>query len=92
MKRFFFAAALATLLPTSFAMAQDMDSKAMMSNLTMIQSNVGAALTKYGVDADPSTLTVAQLSVIVGLLNEANSGSMSNNNIKSEIEVAIAQH
>lgn len=89
MNRFIVAAALAALLPASFAMAQDMEPKMMMTNMTMVETTIGNAFKKYDIATDPATLTGAQMAEIISVLDQSLSGGMQANTVKGALEAAI---
>lgn len=82
------ALAFAVMLPASYALAQDYDAAGMAEGLTMLELNVNNAFQRYEIDADPTSLSLAQLAEIVGILNDpnANSGGTS---AKAKIEAAL---
>ena len=79
-------AALASAMSTVPALAYDTTS--MQMGMNMLQTEVAQAFAEYKIDADPSTLSLAQIAVIMGVLNDPdrNSGGAS---AKSAIEAAI---
>jgi hypothetical protein len=80
--------AFAIALPASMAMAQQFDVEGMSDGLSMIELNAENAFKKYKIDADPQTLTVAQLARIVGILSDPN-GDSGGNTYKASIEATI---
>ncbi|TYB90308.1 hypothetical protein [Oceaniovalibus sp. ACAM 378] len=82
------ALALVVMMPATAALAQDYDAAGMQAGLTMIETNVGNAFQTYNIDADPTTLTLAQLVEIVGILNDPGKSS-GGESAKASIEAAL---
>lgn len=80
--------AFALVLPASMAMAQQYDVDGMSENLSMIQLNAANAFEKFNIDVDPTTLTVAQLATIVGILSDPDGGS-GGRTYKASIEAVL---
>ena len=57
---------LASPLP---ALAQSADLAGMQEGLTMLETSVSQAFTRYGVEADPQALSLSQLAAIHGILS-----------------------
>lgn len=82
------ALALVALMPATAVMAQDYDSAGMREGLSMIQTNVDNAFQQYKIDADPTSLSLAQLAEIIGILDNPDSSS-GGTSAKAKIEAAI---
>lgn len=81
--------ALALALPASMAMAQQFDVDGMSDGLSMIELNAANAFKAYKIDADPTTLTVAQLARIVGILSDPD-GNSGGRTYKASIEATLS--
>ncbi|MCF6446034.1 hypothetical protein [Nereida sp. MMG025] len=82
MRSILFAAALVAA-PT-FATAQAFDTAGMTAGLSMLETNVAGILDQYNIDADPTSLDLAQIVQIINVVEEDGS-----RNIRSAIEVIV---
>ena len=73
---------------SSGAFAKGYDTTSMQHGLDMLQTEVAQALTEYQIDVDPATLSMAQIAVIISVLNDPDKDS-GGSNAKTAIEAAI---
>ena len=72
MRRILTAAALAAALTPQLASAQDMDE--MRQGLSMLELNVERILDQHGVEADPMSLSLAQIAKIISADGDQDGG------------------
>jgi hypothetical protein len=64
------AIAVALALPAPLALAQEASTADMMNGVNMLETNAAMAFAKYGIDADPMTLSLGQLALIARVLTD----------------------
>lgn len=82
--------AFALALPASMAMAQQYDVDGMSKNLSMIELNAANAFKQYNIDVDPTTLTVAELARVIGILSDPD-GDSGGRTYKASIEGTLGK-
>lgn len=78
MKLSVLAIAVALSLSASMTLAQEANVADMMSGMNMLETNAAMAFQKYGIDADPMTLTLGQLALISRTLSDPDADSEGN--------------
>ena len=72
----------------SMASAEGYNTASMQQGLDTLETQIAQAFDEYQIDADPTTLSMAQIAVIIGVLDEPEKDS-GGNDVKSAIEAAI---
>lgn len=78
MKLSLLAIAVALSLPATMTLAQEVNVADMRSGVNMLETNAAMAFQKYGIDADPMTLTLGQLGLISRLLSDPDADTEGN--------------
>ena len=72
----------------SMASAEGYNTSSMQQNLDTLETQIAQAFDEYQIDADPTILSMAQIAVIIGVLDEPEKDS-GGNDVKSAIKAAI---
>jgi hypothetical protein len=70
MKTLKYALIGALMLPAAGAFAQSADAPVMLAGLTMLETSAANAFRAYGIDAEPTDLSLGQLAEIIAVLND----------------------